>query len=367
MRGRIAIALAALLALAAARTRAHEGHDDAPGAQSAAGAERYEVLVSPEARRNLELEVAAAELRPIESVLPLTGEIVALPARSGTVASRIAGRVISVLVAEGDRVKAGQPVVVVESLLLGDPPPRATYSAPLGGVVIDRHVVPGDAVEPNVHLLEVADLAEVLAVGRVFEGQVARVRAGQTARVRTPAFPDRVFEGVVERLGGQLDAGSRSASVYVRLANSDGLLRPHMQASISLVVAETTAALAVPRSALLGEFGSLFLFVENDRDPTRFERRPVAKGASDDRYVEILDGIVPGERVVTEGGYQLQFLPPAESAAEAQSTHDDAATPESASSSDSSFLAWIVGGALGGAALGFAAFSIGLRRTRQGA
>lgn len=311
MNHQLALSVSLVALLAASVASAHEGHSEAPGAQAAAGAERYEVEVSAEARKNLELMVAAAEIRPLETVLNLTGEIVALPERSGAVASRIAGRVASVLVAEGDAVKRGQAVVTVESLLLGDPPPRATYTAPLSGVVIDRHIVAGDAVEPNAHLLEIADLEEVLAIGRVFEGQVARVRSGQGARVVVPAFPDRTFEGAVERVGGQLDVSSRSIPVYVRLKNADGALRPHMQASIALVTERSSSALTVPRSAILGEFGSLFVFVESDRDPTRFERRPIARGASDDRFAEVLDGVVPGDRVVTAGGYQLQFLPPA--------------------------------------------------------
>lgn len=352
------LALAGLLASLPAA--AHEGHDDAPGSQAAASGERYEVEVSAEARKNLELKVATAELRPLETVLNLTGEITALPERSGAVASRIAGRVASVLVAEGDSVRRGQPVVTVESLLLGDPPPRATYAAPLGGVVIDRHVVAGDAVEPNSHLLEVADLAEVLAVGRVFEGQVARVRKAQTARVTVPAFPDRVFEGVVERVGGQLDATSRSIPVYVRLKNTDTALRPHMQAAIALVTERSSAALTVPRAAILGEFGSLFVFVENDRDPTRFERRPIARGASDDRFTEVLDGLIPGDRVVTEGGYQLQFLPPAAEAPEDEHAAEPAVPTREGRGVLSRFV-WIAVAVVAAAALS-GAF---LRRVRR--
>ena len=362
MSPRIPSALVLAASLAALPAAAHEGHDDAPGAQAAASGERYEVVVSAEARKNLELELAAAELRPLETVLRLTGEIAALPERSGAVASRIAGRVASVLVAEGDSVRRGQPVVTVESLLLGDPPPRASYAAPLGGVVIDRHVVAGDAVEPNTHLLEVADLAEVLAVGRVFEGQVARVRKGQSARVTVPAFPERVFEGTVERVGGQLDASSRSIPVYVRLKNADSALRPHMQAAIALVTERSSAALTVPRSAILGEFGSLFVFVESDRDPTRLERRPIARGASDDRFSEVLDGVLPGDRVVTAGGYQLQFLPPATAGTEAGHAERPDAHPETPSAARGRFGRIAAAAVAAAAVLGAALWLVRRRR-----
>jgi len=306
----IAIVTAALLGAPFGAT-AHEGHADAPGAETAGSTASGAVFVSETARRNLALGLAEAEVRPIEKTLTLIGEIAPVPSRSGAVSSRIAGRVASVAVAEGDSVRKGQPVAEVESLQVGDPPPRVRYAAPIDGIVIDRHVVPGDAVEPNLHLLEIADLSEVLAVGRVFEGQVGRVAVGQAVRVAVPSFPDRSFEGVVERLGGQLDPQTRSLPIYVRVENPDRVLRPNMRAVLSVVTERADAALAVPRGAVLGDFGAYFVFVERDGDPTLFERRPVVTGLSDDRWVEILDGVLPGERVVTAGNYSLQFLPAA--------------------------------------------------------
>ena len=290
---------------------AHQGHAEAPGETAAGGAEGGVVSVSEEARRNLGLGLAAAELRPIETTLGVIGEIAAVPSLAGTVSSRIAGRVVSVFVAEGNPVRRGQVVVEIESLQVGDPPPRARYASPIDGTVIDRHVVAGESVEPNGHLVEIADLSEVLAVGRVFEGQIGRVAVGQSVRVMVPSFPGRVFEGVVERLGGQLDPASRSLPLYVRVKNPEQRLRPNMRAELSVVTGRSETALAVPRRAVLGDFGGLFVFVEDDDDPTRFERRVVVTGLSDDRFVEILEGVLPGELVVTEGNYSLQFLPPA--------------------------------------------------------
>jgi len=290
---------------------AHEGHAEAPGETAAGGGEGGTVSVSEEARRNLGLRVVEAELRPIETTLRVIGEIAAVPSLAGTVSSRIAGRVVSVFVAEGDAVRRGQAVVEIESLQVGDPPPRVRYASPIDGTVIDRHVVAGESVEPNGHLVEIADLSEVLAVGRVFEGQIGRVAVGQSVRVVVPSFPGPVFEGVVERLGGQLDPASRSLPLYVRVKNPEHRLRPNMRAELNVVTERSGTALAVPRSAVLGDFGALFVFVEDDDDPTRFERRVVVTGLSDDRFVEILEGVLPGERVVTEGNYSLQFLPPA--------------------------------------------------------
>ncbi len=308
----------ALALCAASPGLAHEGEDHAaaPGTESAAGALTGAIEISEVAQRNLALTVVAAQLQPVETTLRVIGEIQADPARSGIVASRIRGRVSAVLAQEGERVEKGKRIVEVESLQLGDPPPRVSYASPVTGVVTDRHVVVGDDVDPRRHLFEVADLTQVLAVGRVFEGQIGQVSIGQKVRVRVPSYPEDVFEGVVERLGGKLEPESRSLAVYIRVANPGERLRPHMRATLSLITGGADLALAIPKTAVLGEAGNFFAFVQDEERPERFERRPLALGVSNDRFVEVIEGVSPGERIVAEGSYSLQYLTPA---ADAQS------------------------------------------------
>ncbi len=319
----ISFSLALVLCMASPAL-AHKGEDHAaaPGTESGAGAVTGPIEVSEVAQRNLGLTVAEAELRSVETTLRVIGEIQADPAHSGTVSSRISGRVSAVFAQEGEHVEKGKRLVEVESLQLGDPPPRVRYASPVSGVVTDRHVVVGDDVEPNRHLFEVADLTEVLAIGRVFEGQIGQVSVGQKVRVRVPSYPEDVFEGVVERLGGKLDPTSRSLAVYVRVANPDERLRAHMRATLSLVTGGADLALAIPKSALLGEAGQFYAFVQDEDRPERFERRALVLGVSNDRFVEVIEGLYPGERVVAEGNYSLQYLTPV--AEEEEREHLDA-------------------------------------------
>ncbi len=239
-------ALAALLLATPAHAHEGEDHAAAPGTEGAAVAGGGPIEVSEVAQRNLGLVVVEADLQPIDTTLRVIGEIQADPARSGTVTSRISGRVSGVFAQEGESVEKGEPIVEVESLQLGDPPPRARYRSPVAGVVTDRHVVLGADVSPSQHLFEIADLTEVLAVGRIFEGQVGRVAVDQKVRVRVPSYPGEVFEGVVDRLGGKLDPNTRSLALYARVANPTGRLRPHMRATLTVVTGGADLALAVP-------------------------------------------------------------------------------------------------------------------------
>ena len=85
---------------------------------------------------------------------------------------------------------------------------------------------------------------------------------------------------------------------------------------------------------VLGEGGALSAFVQRDDSPDLFDRRAVVTGISDDRYLEIIDGLLPGERVVTEGNYSLQYLAPVpEPSAETPGDVSETAHPHAAGSS----------------------------------
>lgn len=285
----------------------HAGHDKAPG-DDASGPITGPIAITAEARKNLGVVVEDAEVRTVEKTLFTLGQIEAIPSRSAAVSSRVAGRVTSLHASDGERVKKGQPLVEVETLQVGDPPPKVAYNAPIDGVVIDRHVVLGDSVEPSKHLLEVVDLSEVYAEGRLFEGQVNAVKAGQPVRVAVESFPMETFTGKVELFDGKLDEETRTLKVWVRIQNADGRLRPNMRARLSIVIGQADSVITVPLRAILGEAGNLFAFVQSDTNELVFERRQIVTGLRDDRYSEVSEGIFPGDKVVTVGNYQLQYV-----------------------------------------------------------
>lgn len=285
----------------------HEGHNKAPG-ESGEAPTSGPIAITAEAKKNLALVVEEAQLRTLDKTVLVFGQIEIIPNHSAAVSSRIAGRVIDVKVSDGESVKKGQVVVEVESLQLGDPPPRVQYAAPIDGVVIDRHAVQGDSVEPNKHLMEIVDLSEVYAEGRIFEGQIAAIKTGQKVRVSVESYPQEQFTGTVDLLSGTLDAETRTLKVWVRIKNPDLKLRPNMRARLNIVTAEADSVVTVPLAAVLGEAGNFFVFVQSDTDELVFERKPVVLGMKDDRYAEIVEGVFPSDKVVTLGNYQLQYV-----------------------------------------------------------
>lgn len=288
---------------------AHEGHDHAPGEESATPS-FGPIEITKEAKQNLGLTIEEAEVRSLEHVLTVIGQIEPIPSRSAAITSRISGRVLTLKVVEGESVKKGQSLIEVESRQLGDPPPRVDYKSPLDGVVIDRHAVLGDTVEPDKHLLEVVDLTEVYAEGVIFEGQVAQIKTGQHVRISVDSYPQEKFTGTVEIISGALDPESRTLKVWARVANPEGKLRPNMRATLNVVVSESESSVTIPQTAMLGEAGDFFAFVQTEGNELEFTRRSLVIGARDDRYIEVIEGILPGDKVVTVGNYQLQYVKP---------------------------------------------------------
>jgi multidrug efflux pump subunit AcrA (membrane-fusion protein) len=287
-----------LLPLAAG---AHEGHVHGPGETETV--QTGPVVLADEAIKNLGVQTVEAGVAPLRRTIGMIGRIEGLPERLAKIAPRAEGRVAEILVKLGDRVTAGQPVLRFEPRTVGNPP--VILNSPINGFVVRQEASLGQALNPDTVLMEVADYSQVLARGMTFESpDLSLIKPGQNATVRLDVFRDRTFEGKVQRLDVGLERESRTFEVYVLLDNPELQLRPNMQASVSIAIGDPQEVLAVPQRAVLGDLGNLFVFV---RDGNTFERRNVVIGMKAGDQVEIVEGVLPGDNVVTEGHYQLQF------------------------------------------------------------
>ncbi len=271
--------------------------------------EQNTVVLDANAVANLRLEFASAEPRPFEETAFALGRLESRPGATAAVSSRISGRVVALAATLGESVKADSEIVRVESRQAGDPPPVIALRAPLSGVVTALDVHLGDPVEPDAALLEITDLSEVHAVARVPEAVAGRLRVGETkARIRLTAFPGEVLTGELVRLGSEADAASGTLAAHFRVPNPDGRLRPGLRAEFALILSSRADVLSVPREAVQGEgTAPRVVFTKDFELPGAFVKTPVVLGATNDRYVEIVSGIFPGDEVVTRGAYSLSF------------------------------------------------------------
>ena len=263
------------------------------------------IILNEVSVNNLGIELAEAIETDFEETTFAIGRIEHVPTNHAVVSSRISGRALEVSVIPGDLVEEGDILVRVESRQPGDPPPVIDLVAPISGTVIDRHVRPGEPIEPEKELLDITDLSQVWAVARVPEQEAGRVKVGSKARIRVAALPGEVFVGELIRFGTRADATTGTLDAIFLLENKELHLRPGMRAEFSIITMSRADVLAVPREAVQGDPANRVVYIEHFELPHAFIKTPVQTGRQNDQYVEIVTGLFPADRVVTTGSYFL--------------------------------------------------------------
>ena len=191
-------------------------------------------------------------------------------------------------------------------LRTGRPIRTVTLFAPVSGIVIDKKVVQGQAIQAGEELYTIADLSVVWVEAELREGDAGRVAPGTSASIELAAFPGRPMGGRVSYVYPTLTNQTRTVKARIVVPNPGGRLKPGMYATVTLNSA-TESALTVPRSAVVQTGERALVFI--DLGEGRLMPRTVRLGRSGTDYLEVLSGVARGQRVVTSA----QFLIDSES------------------------------------------------------
>jgi cobalt-zinc-cadmium efflux system membrane fusion protein len=214
--------------------------------------------------------------------------------------------------AEGSLESFGLSPGEVENLSAPSPKPRSglmPVRAPFAGTVLERALSLGAHVQPGDRLILIADTSAAWVLTTLYEREVAAVLEAQLrgrvrAEVAVTAYPGRIFEGYIDRIGGTLDEATRTTKARVVVENPDNLLRAGMFARVRLKLSDGDGTIAVPEEAVIEDAGRTFVFVRVT--PPYFVRRPVTKGRVTDGWVEITSGIKEGDVIVVKGAFLLK-------------------------------------------------------------
>jgi RND family efflux transporter MFP subunit len=182
--------------------------------------------------------------------------------------------------------------------------------APTEGVLADVRVSPGAYVEAGQLLFHITDPRTLWLELRVPESDAARVSAPSGATFQVDGI-EQSFEVVAGRnarliaAGAVVDAGTRTVPVTFEMQKPHPGLKIGMAVKARVFVGEAQIALAVPAEAVVDESGVPVVFVQTGGES--FQRRPVRTGARDGDWIQILDGLEPGQRVVTRGAYLVKL------------------------------------------------------------
>jgi membrane fusion protein, copper/silver efflux system len=181
---------------------------------------------------------------------------------------------------------------------------RIAVVAPADGVVIDKPVQQGMRADPGEALYKTADLADVWLIAHVQEQDLGIIQPGQRARATFVAFPAQVFEGKVDFIYSSLSAETRTARVRIVLPHPDGTPRAAMSANVQIDgSAGGEPVPSVPNSAVLDNGTRQVVSVA--RGEGRFEPRSVRLGVHSDDWIQVLDGLTAGDRVVVGANFLI--------------------------------------------------------------
>lgn len=347
IRARVLVRGAALLLCAFALAACKGGPSAAPDAQAKPN--------GPDAKKEpdpVPVEIARASRRAVAASYTGTAP---LEARAESqVVAKTSGVALAVLVEEGQAVRAGQPLLRLDSarhalqvaqsaaqlrkleanyarsqqlakqnlisandldqLRYDLENARATHRlanlelsyttvvAPISGVVASRSIKTGNFVQINTPIMRIVDTSRLEAVLNVPERELATLKAGLPVTLAVDALPGQTFKGTVDRVSPVVDSGSGTFRVVASFEGG-GVLKPGMFGRIRVDYDQRADALVVPRAALLDDESDPAVYVVRERKAVRV---PVKLGYLDGEWAEVRAGVREGEPVVTAGKAALR-------------------------------------------------------------
>ena len=202
---------------------------------------------------------------------------------------------------------------------------RMTVYAPVDGIVMNRLVSPGAKLMlggddmHSAHVVHLYDPNALQVRVDVPLADAAKVGVGQRATIIVDVLPDTEFTGTVTRFVHQADIGKNTVQVKVAIDDPSPLLKPDMLARVKFhapgngrgdgqaaVDAAGGTTVAIPQSAVIQHEGMAHVWLVSAKDQRLVHRQVTLGNQRDDQWVEVLNGLSPGDAVVASPTNQLE-------------------------------------------------------------
>ena len=253
--------------------------------------------IEPAVAEALGIETDIAGPAVIEETIPVYGRIVANSDDVSNVTARFDGKIETVTVALGDYVNAGDTLATIES---NQSLTSFELLAPISGLITARNASGGESTVGRA-LFTITDTSTVWADLAVFPADLPRINIGKRVTINTP-LTETSITGTIARILPET-ASNQAVTARVVLDNSDGVLRAGTWVQAQINIAEHEVPLAVRREGLQAfrDFTVVYAQIGD-----QFEVRMLDLGRQSEEWVEVLGGLEPGTRYVTENSYILK-------------------------------------------------------------
>lgn len=180
--------------------------------------------------------------------------------------------------------------------------PYITLSANKNGILLERKINPGEIVEKDKELFNLANLSTIWLVGYAFEKDSPALHIGQNVRGTLEEEKGKTINGVISYVSPILDKETKTLEVRADIANKDFTIKPNMYAEMYVKTGKVKR-LAIPNNAVENYGDYHFAYVKIK--PHTYEERKIDIGKNNEKYTEVISGLKEGEQVVTNGAFQL--------------------------------------------------------------
>lgn len=257
------------------------------------------VELSAEARKNANLKIEEAAGAKIQTLLPLYGKIASNEEALAHVQPRFPGVVKEVRKRLGDAVTKGDLLAVVES---NDSLRSYDIKSEVTGTVIQKDITLGEFVKNEDTIYTIADLSTVWVDLVVFREDFKKLKVGQPVEIH-PGAGEEAIQNKVAYISPFGTEGTQSMLARCVVPNPNGDLRPGLFVTAEISTGETDAPVAVKLAAIQTLKEKTVVFVE---EGDAFEAREVELGARDNTHVEVLSGLLPGDKYVSDNSFILK-------------------------------------------------------------
>lgn len=181
--------------------------------------------------------------------------------------------------------------------------PVISLYAAIEGKIIQNNAVLGAMVDQATEILVIMNPTVLWIDAEIYEKDIAKIRLGQKVEVSVPAYPGEKFTGKITYISDVLKEDTRTITVRSDVGNKGMKLKPGMFADVKILLNHQNRALVVPQEAILEDKGDKIVFIKRNN---QYFLQVVKTGTKENGQVEILQGLMEGDEVVTAGNYQLK-------------------------------------------------------------
>ncbi len=231
----------------------------------------------------------------IAETVKITGEII--PYYQIDVFPKANGIVVAEFVSLGKKVKKNQVLAEVKQDIPGMDYANVKIEATASGVITRDVIEIGGRVSVQAPVYQISQLHPIYLQANVLEMFLKEINVGERVEVAVDAFPDQKFTGIIKEISPLINPRSRTASVKIKIGNSNGLLKPGMFSRADLTLGNYSG-LVVPLDAIVKNGAEQYIYLIREGKAKRVK---VETGRYLTDNIEVKGEIVAGEKVVIMG------------------------------------------------------------------